>query len=152
MIADQRGMTLIELMVAVVIITVGLVAVGTGMQLATSGVAAGQQMTTATFLAEQRLEDIKAFALSTNASQGWSNVTSTNFAASEAYSTITSNTGTSTSGGTSYASYRRTTTITNPTSTTKRVTVQVFFIPVAVSSSANAERSVVVSTVLASRS
>ena len=152
MTTNERGVTLIELMVAVFIITVGLVAVAKGMQLATSGVAAGQQLTTATFLAEQRLEDIKAFALSTNSSQGWANVTSTNFPASEAYSTITSNTGTSTSGGTSYSSYRRTTTITTPTSTTKRVTVEVFFIPVAISSSVNAERSVVVSTVLASRS
>jgi hypothetical protein len=122
------------------------------MQIASSGVTAGQQMSTATFLAEQRLEDIKAFALSTAAAQGWSNVTSTNFSASEAYGSITTNTGTSSSGGTSFAGYRRTTTITDSTSTTKTIKVQVFFMPLAVSSGAVAERSVIVNTVLTSRS
>jgi prepilin-type N-terminal cleavage/methylation domain-containing protein len=151
-IANERGLTLIELMVAVFIITVGLVAVATGMQIATAGVTEGQQMSTATFLAEQRLEDIKSFALSTGSTQGWSNVNSTNFPATEAYGTITANTGTGNGGGTSYAAYRRTTTINNSTSTTKTVTVEVFFVPVSVSSTTNAERSVIVTTVVASRS
>ena len=138
---NQRGMTLVEVLIAVFIITIGLVAIGAGFQIATSGVAAGQQQTTATFLAEQRLEDIKAFALSSDGTQGWSNVTSTNFAATEDYGSIAN-----------YATYKRTTTISTPTSTTKRVTVSVFWRPVAVSRTANAERSITVSAVYTTRS
>jgi prepilin-type N-terminal cleavage/methylation domain-containing protein len=139
MMANERGMTLVEILIAVAIIVTGLVGVMTGMQVATGGVATGQQQTTATFLAEQRMEDIRAFALSTTAAQGWSNVTSANFA-DEAYGTLPS-----------YTTYRRTTTITNPTATTKVVVVSVFWRPVAVSGTANAERSVIVRTVLATR-
>jgi prepilin-type N-terminal cleavage/methylation domain-containing protein len=136
----QRGMTLVEILVAAFVITIGLVAVATGMQLATAGVATGQQQTTASFLAEQRLEDIKSFAVSLNSAQGLANVTSTSFPADEAYGSITN-----------YPSYRRTTTITTPTATTKRVTVSVFWFPVGVADQ-NAERSVVFSVLLASRS
>src|SRR5205823_12069136 len=116
-----RGMTIVEILIAVFIITIGLVAVATGMMLATAGVAAGQQQTTAAFLVEQQLEDIKAFALSTNSLQGWTNVTSANFPA-EAYNSIVN-----------YPTYRRTTTITTPvgSTTTKQVTVSVFWFPVA---------------------
>jgi prepilin-type N-terminal cleavage/methylation domain-containing protein len=132
---NERGMTLVEVLVAVCVITVGLTAVATGMQLATGGIAAGQQETTATFLAEQRLEDIKAFALSTAVAQGFGNVTGANFPA-ESYGSIAN-----------YTGYRRTVTITDPSATVKRVTVDVFYIPVAVAST-NSERQVSVSTVL----
>ncbi len=140
MIANERGMTMAELLVAVFIITVGLVAVATGMQLATSGVAAGQQQTTATFLAERHLEDIKAFPVSTSGTQGWGNVTAGNFPAAEGYGTIAG-----------YTTYRRTTTITTPTATTKLVIVQVFWRPVAVSRTAAPERSVLLEVMLTSR-
>lgn len=140
MIANERGMTLVEVLVAVTIITVGLTAIATGMQLATSGINQGQQETTAAFLAEQKLEDIKAFALSTNAAQGWANVTSANFP-TEAYGTL--------AGG--YSGYRRTTTITNPSATMRVVVVRVFYIPVGVSHASNNEREVAVSTVLRQR-
>lgn len=137
---DQRGMTLVELLVAVAIITVGLVAIGAGFQIATVGVAVGQQQTTATFLAEQRLESIRSYLVSSSGTQGFANVTNTNFPAAEAYGTIAN-----------YATYRRDTTITNPTATTKRVTVSVFWRTVAVSSTANPERNVTVSALLTSR-
>ncbi|MBM4439945.1 MAG: prepilin-type N-terminal cleavage/methylation domain-containing protein [Candidatus Rokubacteria bacterium] len=135
---DERGMTMAEVLTAVAIITIGLVAVATGMQLGTAGVAHGQQETTATFLAEQRMEDVKAFALSTNAAQGFDNVTAANFGA-EAYGAIAT-----------YNGYRRTTTITNPSATMKVVTVSVFFRPIGVSGTA-AEREVALSTVLRDR-
>lgn len=140
MIRDQRGMTLVELLVAVAIIMVGLVAIGGGFQIATVGVAVGQQQTVATFLAEQRLESIRSYLVSTSGTQGFANITSANFAAAEAYGTIAN-----------YSTYRRSTTITNPTATTKRVTVEVFWRPVAVSSTTNPERSVTVSALLTAR-
>jgi prepilin-type N-terminal cleavage/methylation domain-containing protein len=140
MIVNERGMTLVEVLVAVTIITIGLTAIATGMQVATSGINAGQQETTAAFLAEQKLEDIKAFALSTNAAQGFANVTAANFPV-EAYGTI--------SGG--YGGYRRTTAVTDPSATMKVVAVSVFYVPVGVSQSANAERQVSVTTVLRNR-
>lgn len=139
MIINDRGMTLVEVLIAVAIIVTGLVGVMTGMQLATGGVATGQQQTTAAFLAEQRMEDVRAFALSTNAAQSWANLTAASFPA-EGYGTIAN-----------YGTYRRTTTITTPTATTKLVVVSVFWVPVGVSASVNAERSVIVRTVLASR-
>jgi prepilin-type N-terminal cleavage/methylation domain-containing protein len=140
MISNERGMTLVEVLVAVTIITVGLTAIATGMQLATSGINQGQQETTAAFLAEQKLEDIKSFALSTAVAQGFANVTGANFP-SEAYSTL--------AGG--YAGYRRTTAVTNPSATMKVVVVRVFYRPVGVSHTANNEREVAVSTVLRQR-
>ena len=59
----QRGFTLAEVLVAVVIIMVGLVAVASGFQYATSGVATGRGETIATFLAEQRVEQLKTVAM-----------------------------------------------------------------------------------------
>jgi len=141
-ISNQRGMTMVEVLVAVFVITIGLVAVATGMQLATSGVAVGQQQTTAAFLAEQRLEDVKAFLVSLSSTQGFANINTTNFPA-EAYSSITG-----------YPTYRRTTTIVTPagSTTTKRLTVSVFWFPVGISRTTNAERDVTVSVLLSSRS
>jgi prepilin-type N-terminal cleavage/methylation domain-containing protein len=139
MITNERGLTLIECLVALAIITIGLTAIATGMQLATSGVTTGQQETTATFLAEQQIEDIKAFALSTAATQGFANVTAANFPA-EGYGTIV--------GG--YEKYRRTT-IASPSATTRLVTVNVFYVPIGISYTASSERQVTLSTLLRER-
>jgi prepilin-type N-terminal cleavage/methylation domain-containing protein len=141
MISNERGMTLTELLMAIFIITVGLIAIATGMQLATSSINVGQQETTASFLAEHKLEDIKAFALVDplkDPSQGFSNVTSANFPA-EAYNSIAS-----------FGSYRRATTISNPSATVKVVVVNVFYFPVGVAST-SAERQVTLSTALRQR-
>jgi prepilin-type N-terminal cleavage/methylation domain-containing protein len=140
MIASERGMTLVEVLVAVAIITIGLTAIATGMVLGTSGVNQGQQETTAAFLGEQKIEDIKAVALSTAATQGFANVTTAKFPA-EDYGTI--------AGG--YTSYRRTTTVTDPSATMKVVVVNVFYRPVGVSHAANAERQVTLTTALRQR-
>jgi prepilin-type N-terminal cleavage/methylation domain-containing protein len=51
---NERGMTLVEVLVAVTVLTVGLTAIAAGMQLGTSGITQAQQETTATFLADLR--------------------------------------------------------------------------------------------------
>ena len=139
MMINERGMTLVEVLVAVMVLTIGLTAIATGMQLGTSGITEAQQETTATFLAEQQLEDVRAFALSTLPAQGYANVTAANFPA-EAYGTI--------AGG--YTGYRRTTTIADPNATTKVVTVRVFYRPVSVSAGTS-ERQVAVTTMVRQR-
>ena len=61
---DERGVSLAEILVAAVIVTVGLTAIAGGFQYALSGIEAGKKQTEAAFLAEQRLEQLKADALS----------------------------------------------------------------------------------------
>jgi len=52
-----------EVLVATALVTVGLLAVITGFQYATSGVATGGGETAAVFLAEQRIEQLRAEAM-----------------------------------------------------------------------------------------
>jgi Tfp pilus assembly protein PilV len=61
--SDARGLSLVEILVATCVLSVGLVAVATGLLYATTSVDAGRGETTATFLAEQRLELLKSLAL-----------------------------------------------------------------------------------------
>ena len=56
---DQRGMTLAEVLVAVVIIMIALLALLSGIPVASYGIQEGSQLTTATFLANQHLEQVK---------------------------------------------------------------------------------------------
>jgi type II secretory pathway pseudopilin PulG len=60
---DQRGLALAEVLVALSIMTVGLMALAGGLQQATAFLEVGRQQTTALFLAQQRLEQVKAQAL-----------------------------------------------------------------------------------------
>jgi prepilin-type N-terminal cleavage/methylation domain-containing protein len=57
--ADQRGFTLAEVLLAAVIISVVFVALGTGVQIGSYGIQEGNQLSTATFLADQKLEQAK---------------------------------------------------------------------------------------------
>ena len=56
---DQRGMTLVEIMLAVAIIAIGLVALLSAVPLAAYGIQEGKQLSTATFLANERLEQAR---------------------------------------------------------------------------------------------
>jgi prepilin-type N-terminal cleavage/methylation domain-containing protein len=118
----QTGFTLIEVLITIVFVSVGIVAVLSSLSIGVSGVDRGRRSTTALFLSEQRMEEIKAYALSKNPLQGWVNVVPATFPA-EAYGTIAG-----------YPEYRRTVTITtNPGGAaplTKQVEVWVFYRPI----------------------
>lgn len=57
--ADQAGMSLAEILVACVIIAVGLVGLLAAVPTASYGIQEGRQLSTATFLANQRLEQVR---------------------------------------------------------------------------------------------
>lgn len=57
---DQRGMTLAEILVAVAVIGIGLAALAATVPLSAYGIQEGNQLSTATFLANARLEQVKA--------------------------------------------------------------------------------------------
>ena len=120
---EESGFTLVEILVAVFILMIGLVAVMQWFPLGTAGVETGRRQSTAVFLAEQQIEQIKAFALSTAAGQGFANMPLCNPCAGAApfgpappnFNTIPG-----------YPEYSRTVTIANgPTVTTRLVRVQV---------------------------
>jgi prepilin-type N-terminal cleavage/methylation domain-containing protein len=137
--SGQAGFTLAEIMVALAIISVGLIAVSAGFGYGVDGVEAGRQQSTAVFLAEQRIEQAKELAMRQT---GLVQLTSTNLPATEAYGSI--------SGA---SSYRRTSTITtNPGGVTgARVDVSVFYRPVTGRGVLTTERSVLLSIFLANR-
>jgi prepilin-type N-terminal cleavage/methylation domain-containing protein len=143
-VGSQAGFTLAELLAAIFIISLGLVAVGAGFATAIQGVESGRQQTTATFLAEQRMEQIRATALGNSllACMGFANITAACFPA-QAYASITSAPG-----------YRSTVTVTDylvaGNVARKRVDVEVFYQPiVAWGVQVTAERSVRLSTLIA---
>jgi prepilin-type N-terminal cleavage/methylation domain-containing protein len=57
---NERGMTVAEILVALVIISIGLVGLASVLPISSYGIQEGNQLSTAAFLAEQRLEEIKA--------------------------------------------------------------------------------------------
>jgi len=68
---EESGFTLIEILVAVFILMIGLVAVMQWFPLATAGVESGRRQSTGVFLAEQKVEQIKAWSMGTAANQGF---------------------------------------------------------------------------------
>lgn len=56
---DERGITLAEILVATVVISIGLVGLAVVIPLSSYGVHEGNALSTATFLAEQRLEEVR---------------------------------------------------------------------------------------------
>ncbi len=67
---NQRGMTVAEILVALVIITIGLVGLASVLPISSYGIQQGNQLSTATFLAEQRLEQIKGLTWAASPSPG----------------------------------------------------------------------------------
>ena len=62
---DERGLTLIEVLVAAGILGVGLLALMSLVPISTYGLHEGAHLSTATFLAEQKLEELRAARWST---------------------------------------------------------------------------------------
>lgn len=56
---EQRGMTLAEVLVAIAVIGIGLAALAATVPLSSYGIQEGNQLSTATFLANARLEQVK---------------------------------------------------------------------------------------------
>jgi Tfp pilus assembly protein PilV len=137
---NERGLTLAEVLVATVIIAAGFLAILTAFPQAMSGVQTGNDESTATFLAQQKLESLRAAAVNdpTLTSATFNNGTTT-----EGYGSIPN-------GG---QRYQRVTTVTaGPTPTTKRVTVTVTYrSSLSTSSTTNAARTVTAATVLSAR-
>lgn len=58
--ADRRGATLVEILAAVAVISLGLVAFAAAIPLSSYAIHEGNQLSTATFLANQRLEQVRS--------------------------------------------------------------------------------------------
>jgi len=139
---SQVSFTLAELLAAVFVISLGLVAVGAGFATAIQGFETGRLETTATLLAEQRLEQVRAAALGNSlaACMGFENITTACFPAQEHPSV------------TNAPSFRSTVTITdymvNGNIARKRVDVEVFYRPIVARGALATERSVRLSTLI----
>ncbi len=59
LVASQRGMTVAEVLIASAIIGTGLVALSAAIPLASYGLQEGSQLSTASFLATQRIEQVR---------------------------------------------------------------------------------------------
>jgi Tfp pilus assembly protein PilV len=87
--ADEAGFSLAEIIAAAAILTIAVVALFSSMTAGFASVDVGRQQSAGVFLAEQRLEDARAFAVSTAAGQGLASLTSATFP-EEGYGTIAS--------------------------------------------------------------
>jgi prepilin-type N-terminal cleavage/methylation domain-containing protein len=145
---NQAGMTLVEVLVAIVIIGIGLMALLAAVPAGIGGMETGRQESTATYLAQDKMERIKSWSLGTSPQQGFGTILpgGTCFAAGQG-ACATENYGTIDR----YPGYRRVVTVlADPGSpgTRTRVTVQVFYTPRG-DNVQTAERQVSVSTMLA---
>lgn len=141
---EEAGFTLAEILVACAVISVGLIAVATGFGIGVDGVEAGRQQSTALFLAEQRIEQVRALALQPPLLLA--NVNSTNLPSPENYGYSGTLPG-------APKGYWRTTTITNNPAGVSgaRVDVTVYYRPVTGRGVLTTERSVSLSIFLANR-
>jgi prepilin-type N-terminal cleavage/methylation domain-containing protein len=145
---EEGGFSLAEILVALSVMSVGLLGVAVAFGFGVDGVEAGRQQSTAVFLAEQRLEQAKELAARAPNLQ---DLVIANLPSTEAYGTIAG----------APPRYRRTTTITSWDSTSwgalsagttgKKVDVVVLYQPVTGRGVLATERSVTLSGFFATR-
>jgi len=140
----DKGFTLMEVLVAIAILAVGImaVAVATGSNSGAPAISRSSSISTATFLAQERLEQIKnALYTASPPPAGVDQITTANFP-SEGYGAIAG-----------FSGFRRTVTIqpgVPAPGTMKTITVEVFFQPVR-ERGLGPEESVRVTTIIAQR-
>jgi hypothetical protein len=148
---------LAEVLVATAVLTVGLVAIATGFQYATSGVAVGGGESAAVFLAEQRIEQLRADAMRDFSAPSLGAGASTEYCTAAIITGRTSNCRDAAGGGVSYV---RRTTISDVVGATgcparplwcKQVEVRVGYRPVTSTGELNQAREIDVITVLGPR-
>lgn len=83
----EAGFSLAEVIAAAAVMSIAVVGLLSTMTLGFAGMDLGRLQSTAVLLAEQRLEEARAFAASGNAAQGYANLTTATFPA-EAYGSI----------------------------------------------------------------
>ena len=141
---DQRGFTMVEVLIATAIIGVALIAVMLGFGYATTGTEVGRQQTTAVFLAEQRVEAVRSIGVNVGAANYWTDPQIAAGVTQEAYGAIPNAPG-----------YRRVTTITDapppPPVNWKRIQVDVFYRPITERGSQAQERQVTVVSIVSRR-
>ncbi|HET8578171.1 MAG TPA: prepilin-type N-terminal cleavage/methylation domain-containing protein [Methylomirabilota bacterium] len=155
---NQAGISLAEVLVAVFLIGIGLTGLLSAAPVGVAGMETGRQQSTALFLAQDKLERIKAWSLSNAAApaqQGFGTIVAGGSCftvgagpcAADGYGTIPG-----------YNRYRRVVTATPdpatpapPNHTRTVVTIQVFYQPVSAQGVSATERQVAVSTMLALR-
>src|SRR5262245_2824127 len=142
MIREESGFTLAEVLVATAFIAITAAAIGIGFMRGTGSVETGRQQTTAVYLAEQRLEQIKAWSLNSAGGQGWTSLaTGAACCTDETYDTIAN-----------YGNYRRTVTVTANGANNTVIQVSVFYRPVnPVGGNGGYERRVDASTLVTNR-
>jgi type II secretory pathway pseudopilin PulG len=119
---NDGGFTIMEVLAAIGVLVIAVLSLLTA---TTSGIATvdmARRSSTAVFLAEHRMEQIKAFAMSSMAGQGWNGVTAASFPP-DGYGTALP----IVIDGVQYPDYRRTVTVTTPAPKTKAVSIQVFY-------------------------
>ena len=144
---EESGFTLVEILVAIAILMLGLVAVMQWFPLGTAGVENGRRQSTGVFLAEQKIEQIKAWSMGTAANQGFAQVIvgggcfgAGGPCAPDGFNTIPG-----------YPEYSRTVTIANgPTATTRLVRVQVAYRRLTIQGTSNPGTQVDIATLIAS--
>ena len=122
---DESGFTLTEILIAVAIIMIGLVAVMQSLPISTQGMDVGRRNSTGLFLAEQKIEQIKSWSLSATAPQGFATLAAGGTCFTDANGPC-KNDAVNTIAG--YPEYSRTVTVAaGPTATTWLVRVQVSY-------------------------
>jgi prepilin-type N-terminal cleavage/methylation domain-containing protein len=147
--ADRRdaGFGLAEVLAAMAVVAVGLLAALTAVQLALAGIEAGRGETLATFLVEQKLEELKAIALVDWTHVALAPATTTEFCHP---------TGTGCRGSSAPGLYRRATVVTNGSESTcgapcKIVRVVVSYSSISTLGTLDRERQLEATTLFVSR-